>query len=61
LDVFEREPIESDNPLLKMENVIVTPHIAWYSEEAMIDQQRKTALNVRKVLSGEQPLYPVNI
>ncbi|MGQ9781865.1 MAG: C-terminal binding protein [Nitrososphaeria archaeon] len=61
LDVFEREPIESDNPLLKMENVIVTPHIAWYSEESMIDQQRKTALNVRRVLSGEHPLYPVNV
>ena len=59
--VFEKEPIESDNPLLQMNNVIITPHIAWYSEESMIDQQRKTALNVKKVLSGEPPLYPVNI
>jgi len=61
LDVFEKEPIENDNPLLQMNNVIITPHIAWYSEESMIDQKRKTALNVKKVLTGEPPLYPVNI
>lgn len=61
LDVFEREPIEDDSPLLKMENVILTPHIAWYSEESMMDQKRKAALNVLKVLSGERPPYPVNI
>ena len=61
LDVFEKEPLSKDSPLLQMENVILTPHIAWYSEEAMLDQKRKTALNVRKVLEGEPPLYPVNV
>jgi D-3-phosphoglycerate dehydrogenase len=60
LDVFEKEPIEKDNPLLQMNNVIITPHIAWYSEESMIDQKRKTALNVKNVLTGKPPLYPVN-
>lgn len=61
LDVFEKEPLSKDSPLLKMDNVILTPHIAWYSEEAMVDQKRKTALNVLRVLKGEAPLYPVNI
>lgn len=61
LDVFEKEPLSEDSPLLKMENVILTPHIAWYSEEAMLDQKRKTALNVKRVLNGEPPLYLVNI
>jgi len=61
LDVFEKEPLSKDSPLLQMENVILTPHIAWYSEEAMLDQKRETALNVRKVLEGEPPLYPVNV
>jgi D-3-phosphoglycerate dehydrogenase len=61
LDVFEKEPLSKDSPLLQMDNVILTPHIAWYSEEAMLDQKRKTALNVRRVLNGEPPLYPVNI
>lgn len=60
LDVFEKEPIENDSPLLHMDDVIITPHIAWYSEESMIDQKRKTVLNVKKVLTGEPPLYPVN-
>lgn len=60
LDVFEEEPINEKNPLLQMDNVILTPHIAWYSEEAMLDQKRKAALNVRNVLCGKKPLYPVN-
>jgi D-3-phosphoglycerate dehydrogenase len=59
LDVFEKEPLSKDSPLLQMDNVILTPHIAWYSEEAMLDQKRKTALNVKYVLTGRPPLYPV--
>jgi D-3-phosphoglycerate dehydrogenase len=61
LDVFEEEPLSKDNPLLQMDNVILTPHIAWYSEEAMLDQKRKAALNVKGVLNGRGPLYPVSV
>ena len=34
LDVFEKEPINADNPLLKSKKVLLTPHVAWTSEEA---------------------------
>ena len=60
LDVFEREPLERNSPLLQMNNVILTPHVAWYSEEAMADQKKTVALNTRKVLIGETPPYPVD-
>lgn len=60
LDVTEIEPILKDNPLLKMENVIITPHIAWYSEESELELKRKTAQNVVDVLSGFYPDYLFN-
>jgi D-3-phosphoglycerate dehydrogenase / 2-oxoglutarate reductase len=60
LDVTEYEPIQPDNPLLKMENVIITPHVAWYSEESESELKRKTAQNVADVLSGYYPKYLVN-
>ncbi|HAQ07324.1 MAG TPA: hypothetical protein DCR24_07315, partial [Bacillus bacterium] len=60
LDVTEIEPIMKNNPLLKMENVIITPHIAWYSEESELELKRKTATNVADVLSGYYPDYLFN-
>lgn len=41
LDVTEDEPISIDSPLLHMDNVIITPHSAWYSEEAMVELRQK--------------------
>jgi len=60
LDVLESEPPREGTPLLALENVILTPHAAFYSEESVQDLQRKAAENVAKVLSGEAPLSPVN-
>ncbi|MBU8879893.1 C-terminal binding protein [Bacillus sp. FJAT-29790] len=57
IDVAEEEPINSSSPLLKMENVIITPHSAWYSEEAMVELRKKAALNIVQVLSGEKTPY----
>ncbi|USG67367.1 C-terminal binding protein [Brevibacillus ruminantium] len=61
LDVVEREPIDTDNPLLSMDNVILTPHVAWYSEEAAAEMRAKAAMGVVDVLlHGEYPKYLVN-
>ena len=60
LDVFEKEPVDSDNPLLKMDNVVVTPHCAAYSDAA-VKQQRIAALQETvRVLSGRWPKNVVN-
>ncbi len=46
LDVLEKEPPDSQNPLLKMENVILSPHVSFYSEESISELKRRTAENV---------------
>jgi D-3-phosphoglycerate dehydrogenase / 2-oxoglutarate reductase len=60
LDVVEYEPIDQEHPFLQMNNVILTPHMAWYSEESEEELKRKVARNVACVLKGEKPLYQVN-
>ncbi|WP_296815815.1 C-terminal binding protein [Megasphaera sp.] len=60
LDVTVHEPIEKNNPLLTLDNVIITPHIAWYSEESEIDLKTKAARGVANVLSGKKAKYLVN-
>jgi D-3-phosphoglycerate dehydrogenase len=61
LDVVEEEPIAQDHPLLSMENVILTPHVAWYSEESAAEMRSKAAMGIVDVLSfGEYPKYLFN-
>ncbi|MFC1920578.1 C-terminal binding protein [Chloroflexota bacterium] len=60
LDVFEQEPIDSENPLLKMDNVIVTPHSASYSDTALKVQAINPSQEVARVLGGHWPNHPVN-
>lgn len=60
LDVLEKEPPEKDNPLLKLDNVIVTPHMAWYSNDSLYEIRRKAAEEVARVLSGQIPINLVN-
>jgi D-3-phosphoglycerate dehydrogenase len=52
LDVFEQEPLPPDHPLLKMDNVILTPHIASYSAEAVLQLRRDTAKRVVEFFQG---------
>ena len=61
LDVFEREPISKNSPLLHMPNVIATPHSAWYTEESIKALQRSVGEEVVRVLGGNPPLHPCNI
>ncbi|QRG66714.1 C-terminal binding protein [Brevibacillus choshinensis] len=61
LDVVEQEPITPESPLVGMDNVILTPHVAWYSEEAAAEMRAKAAMGVADVLlHGEFPKYLVN-
>ena len=60
LDVFEKEPVDRHNPLLKMENVVVLPHVGSATEatrQAMVDL---AADNILAVVQGKPPLTPVN-
>jgi len=53
LDVFEEEPISENCLLKKLNNVIITPHIAWYSITAEEELRRKAARNLGRVLTGD--------
>jgi D-3-phosphoglycerate dehydrogenase len=59
LDVVATEPLAKDSPLLHRDNVILTPHTAFYSVEALNELQTKCASDVARVLAGEKPVYPV--
>ena len=56
LDVFEREPPGADNPLLALDNVILTPHIAAGTRDALIEKMRAAFANMQRVLRGERPV-----
>jgi D-3-phosphoglycerate dehydrogenase len=60
LDVLEREPPDANDPLLKLENVILTPHVASTSEKSYSELRRMAAEEVGRVLLGERPRHPVN-
>jgi D-3-phosphoglycerate dehydrogenase len=60
LDVVAVEPMPKDSPLLGRDNVIVTPHTAFYSIEALDELQSKAATDVARVLSGEKAIYPIS-
>jgi len=60
LDVLEHEPITKDNPLLQYENVIITPHMGWYSEDTVDEVQRIAAEQVLQCLQGKIPTNLVN-
>jgi D-3-phosphoglycerate dehydrogenase len=59
LDVVAVEPPPRDSRLIGRDNVILTPHTAFYSVEALNELQTKCATDVAHVLCGEPPIYPV--
>jgi D-3-phosphoglycerate dehydrogenase len=58
LDVLETEPPPRDSRLTGRPNVVLTPHTAFYSVEALEELQIKCATDVARVLSGQPPVYP---
>lgn len=60
LDVFEKEPVDPDNALLKMENVVVAPHSASYSDVAMGKPGAYCLRQALRIMRGQWPEYPVN-
>jgi len=60
LDVVATEPLTKDSPLLGRDNVIISPHTAFYSIEALNELQTKCATDVARVLSGEKAVYPIS-
>lgn len=60
LDVFEIEPPPENNPLFELDNVILTPHIAWYTEEALKRLEMNAVDEAIRILKGEPPRNIVN-
>ena len=56
LDVFEQEPVDPDNPLLRMDNVVVTAHIAGTTWDTWFRRAEFAYQNMRRVWNGEPPL-----
>jgi D-3-phosphoglycerate dehydrogenase len=60
LDVQEHEPPAPDNPLSHLDNVILTPHAAYYSTAAVAKVPQRCGEEVARVLTGQRPLHVVN-
>lgn len=60
LDVHEAEPLSPGDPLMDFDSVVLTPHLAWYSEESYEDLKRRTVENVVEVCAGRAPRNVIN-
>jgi D-3-phosphoglycerate dehydrogenase len=60
LDTVDPEPLPDPHPLRGRASVIVTPHVAWYSEQSLVGLQEGAPNEVRRVLTGEWPVNVVN-
>jgi len=59
IDVFTQEPPAKDNPLFKLDNVVVTPHSAANTKSAMVGMAM-VAEDIIRILEGKEPKYPAN-
>jgi D-3-phosphoglycerate dehydrogenase len=60
LDVYDPEPPADDNPLFKLDNVVLTPHLASFTDKGRKRMGLMVAEDVLSVLNGEKPKYPAN-
>ncbi len=61
LDTFMNEPLSADDELLKEDRILLSPHIAWKSEEAEIELRRSSAEEMVRILTGESPRSQIKI
>jgi glyoxylate reductase len=59
LDVFESEPIGKKNPLKKIQNVVLTPHIGSSTKETRAKMAEITVKNLNLGINGKTPIYSV--
>ena len=60
IDVYKKEPPDPENPLFKLENIVLTPHIAWYTEEALWRLEMSAVGEAIRILQGQLPKNLVN-
>ena len=60
IDVHETEPLPVGHPLTGFDSVVLTPHLAWYTEESYDELKRRTIGNVLEVCAGRRPRDIVN-
>lgn len=61
LDVFEKEPITSDNPLFELDNIVLAPHVAALTYETNYNAGLTCAKSIINVFNGGTPIYPVKL
>src|SRR5699024_8723582 len=55
IDVHEEEPVPVGHPLVQLENVVLPPHLAWYTEESYTELKRRRVENAVDVITGHTP------
>ena len=60
IDVHDQEPVPVGHPLMEFDSVVLTPHLAWYTEESYAEMKRRTVENVVEVCAGRAPRNIVN-
>ncbi|HEY3417838.1 MAG TPA: C-terminal binding protein, partial [Armatimonadota bacterium] len=60
IDVFDKEPPETDFPLFGLPNAILTPHLAWYSEDSGMRIREIILIEIDRFIAGQPPRYTVN-